>query len=267
MSSEMMDISSYWKNGHLDPAHAFQSSAEAVEYLARLAGDLPKKYGLSLSVVCDMLLTDRFQQVGEDVSVGATSGTVQALLPSGKYLILAEQSPKRRDRVYLRYGWETPVESMPEPGQKESAPQKKMIDITDYWRKDNELRRERVLIDEDDAVAYIRREAAESREEASAKYGEILAVIENTCLAIEHDYFQLIGRKVETNSRGSDASRGPLPVSGEVVAVLPEGQGLAVTSEINKMRHGFIIGRKRMAQIVRDSGKSKRRAERGKKIE
>lgn len=252
--SAIIDISNYWDSkGNLNPEEAFSSVWEAIAHIGWKASLLPNRWSKfkdQVSQICDLIENTCFNEIGKKVTLDGKKCEIVAALPSGEYLVLAEELPVLRDRVHVRLG--TTVA----PDDLESA--KPVDDITEYWRKDNVLRREASFLTDLDAIAHIRREAEAIRENAPLARKGQLAAIENTCLAVEHNYFQLIGNKVTINERKPDSTRGPLPTSGKFVAVLPEGRGLALsTTAANGVKYGFLVGRKRMAQIIRDMKGSK----------
>lgn len=246
-----MEITEHWKpSGELDPVKAFTSNEEAIEHIHTVvANEIPKKLSRFTSMVNELYVaidSDYFRMIGRIPS----GDSAISVLPNGKLLVLTTKTSARRGKIYIRMGYEY------DPLFKKSGPSK---DITEYWRSDNEVRRETSFLQWKDAIAYIRREAEYLRSSDVSEATSLrLLQIKNTCRAVEHDYFKLIGRNVKTNVRGPDAARGPLPTTGKIVAVLPEGKGLAVSEMIpagngkTPRRFGFFVGRTRMAQIIRD---------------
>lgn len=247
MSSAIAEISDYWsKNGKLDTERAFTKTTHAVEHICQLVDQLPSRGVSNLVYAVSVLRADALKNVGKNY--GKSKGSVVGIALDGTgYLVLVETSPARRNRIYIRHGFQIPLDEF--PGQPSES-----VDVTEYWRRDNVVRRDIVAVDLRDVIAFIRREAkkARSKSGASERTRETLLEISNTCIAVEHNFFDLIGRSIVTNNRSPDAPRGPLPKEGDIVAVLSEGKGLALSSSVPKARYGFVVGHKRMAQIKRD---------------
>lgn len=127
-----------------------------------------------------------------------------------------------------------------------------IIEITEYWRGDNELRRSECFLSAGDVAAYIRKEMGSGqRIDRNA--------LSKLCLSVEHDYFSLLGQKVNSNERTDGAGpQGPKPVKGKLVAVTTNGEGLVMTEKTSRrvagkinIRYGFILGHHAMEELAR----------------
>ena len=143
-----------------------------------------------------------------------------------------------------------------------------VLDITEHWRTDNELRRTECFIDYRDAAAHIRKMADEAMEDPEAEEAEeALREIHGLCKAIELDFFRLIGKKIHTNQTPDNKTTGPRPLMGKLVAVLSSGQGLVLTDTLQELRavpgsgkkipirHGFIISFQKLSDFERKQRK------------
>lgn len=143
-----------------------------------------------------------------------------------------------------------------------------VLDITEHWRTDNELRRTECFIDPRDAAAHIRKVVDEAIEMPRRK--EALREIHGLCKAIELDCFRLIGKKIHTNQTPDDKTTGPRPLTGRLVAVLSSGQGLVLTDTLQELRavpgsdkkvpvrHGFVISFQKLSDFERKQRKGKK---------
>jgi hypothetical protein len=243
VATEILDVSDYWKGAGVDHRQVFVNLADVLAYLTtQVEPDLPKrlvKVRNAIKVVCRAVKKGRLKMIGK--------GKNTAILPSGEMLVLQETLSARRDRVHIRYG---DVRNL------DTGTVKKNQDITKYWRTDDKLRKAMSFTDVNSGFYHLRRVVQEVREkETSEAAREKLLLIENTCTAVVHNYFQFIGQKFKTNERGPDASFGPLSTTGKIVGVLPGGQALAVSKEVPGSKFGFVVGRTRLRDLVRDSRK------------
>lgn len=144
-----------------------------------------------------------------------------------------------------------------------------VLDITEHWRTDNELRRTECFIDHRDAAAHIRKIVDEAIEMPRRKAE--LREIHGLCKAVELDFFRLIGKKIHTNQTPDDKTTGPRPLTGRLMAVLSSGQGLVLTDTLQELRavpgsgkkipirHGFIISFQKLSDFERKQRNEKKR--------
>ena len=134
MSTEIMEITEHWSSsGKLDPAKAFTSNAEAIEHIyAVTSNEIPKKLSRFIGMVSSLYTAmhgDYFKFIGKMPS----GDSAISVLPNGKLLVLTTKTSARRGKIYIRMGYEyDPLFKAPGPSK----------DITEYWRSDNEVRRE-----------------------------------------------------------------------------------------------------------------------------
>ncbi len=145
-----------------------------------------------------------------------------------------------------------------------------VVDITESWRADNEMRRAECFVDQTDAAAYIRKvvDGVISNPRSKADLKEVHGL----CKAIELDFFRLIGKTIKTNETPRDSVTGPKPKSGKLVAILSSGQGLVLVETLSKLkslpgsgkkvpiRHGFVISYQKLSEFERKERKRRKKA-------
>jgi hypothetical protein len=248
VATEIFDVSDYWKGKHLDSKRAFVSPDHVVEFLMSQAGPgLPvrlKRVKRLIDTICDVVKKKTLHLVGRTLAC-AEGGQYVAVLPSGKILVLTKTLTARRGRVHIRWG----KIYDPKTGRLSEAQE-----VTKYWRVDDKLRRTMSFTNVKGAFYHLRRLVQEVREneEVDDVYANLLQ-IENTLIACIHDYFVFIGYSIRTNERKPKAVVGPKTTTGKIVAVLPGGRALAVSSEMpltkGVTRFGFIVGRTRLRAL------------------
>jgi hypothetical protein len=246
VANEVMDVSDYWDGNALDSSKAFTLKEHVLIHIRSLLLQLPakfKKFRKDADSIYNSILGDRFSRIGKSVKVdGWPPGVIFAVLPGDKFLVVTEELHERRDRTRIRHGF------VASPDMDAVTEQK---DITYYWRKDNEIRRrDRCFISEVGAISWIRRKIFGIRRSGvPEKHDKILREIKNTGDILEFDLLSLIGREIVSNNRGEEATRGPLPVSGKLVALVSGGQGLVLVSKSSAGKQGTLVGRKRLIEI------------------
>lgn len=247
MSTEIKSISDFWAGKKLDSSVAFTKPEHAVthiiELISTLKGNVIKGDDRDAMLNCARsYLDNRFKLVGKRVR----GGEIVALTPENRYLVLTETTSVRRNRSYVRHGYLMDFDSKQKDGVAE--------DITEHWRTDNELRKNSgLLVEPNDAIRHIRRTADALR--AATRYKNVnrtLMAIRNTCEAVERNFFALIGWVVTTNERSPEAKRGPRATDGEVVAILSEGRALALAHQTKKEKYGFVVGRTKVPEELKE---------------
>ena len=104
----MLEVTDYWnrRKDKLDPKRAFLSAEDAIFYISEsIPASLPKKLSYFTDMV-DRLHTAIIEDYFSKIGTKKDGGTVVSVLPNGKLLVLTEKTALRKDRIYVRLGFE-----------------------------------------------------------------------------------------------------------------------------------------------------------------